>query len=512
MKQRIEICQNELWWCGVVDDAHCMPIGADSDYSYDLRKNASYNQCNPLLISSSGRYVYGDEYFAIRAQNGVIELESDGELDFREGMADLRRAYLDASARHFPFQGAPPKRLHFDRPQYCTWIALMYEQSQQGILRFCRELIEAGFPAGELIIDAGWQRDYGDWDFHEGRFPDPAAMFREIRELGFSTAAWIVPFVSPDSAVFRELEAKGYLIGAPGGGAFITHWWDGYSAIVDMTNPGAEAWLSGKLAGLMQRYGLAGFKFDAGDSRLYRSDNVTFRSVTPNEHSMLYGAYAERYPVNEVRACCKCAGRPIVQRIADRRHLWDAENGIRGLIPKAILQGLMGYPYLCPDMIGGGMFTDFLEESARKVDEELIIRYAQASALMPMMQFSYPVWSGGDRLRDLCRDSAELHVRYGEEIWALAQQAAATGEPILRAMNYQYPQLGWIEDQFMLGDRLLVAPVVQKGVRNRSVVLPQGRWAFLPDGKLFTVDQPFEVVEVEAPLEVLPYFENASRE
>ena len=44
------------------------------------------------------------------------------------------------------------------------------------------------------------------------------------------------------------------------------------------------------------------------------------------------------------------------------------------------------------------------------------------------------------------------------------------------------------------------------------VVLPQGRWAFLPDGKLFTVDQPFEVVEVEAPLEVLPYFENASRE
>lgn len=512
MEKRIKFYRNELWWCGVVDDAHCMPLHAGSTYAYDLRKNASYNQCNPLLISSCGRYVYGDGYFAVRVEGDELVLEAEEALDYREGLQTLRGAYLDASARYFPFGGVPPERRLFDRPQYCTWIALMYEQSQQGVLDYCRELIEAGFPAGELIIDAGWQRDYGDWDFHEGRFPDPAAMMREIREMGFLPASWIVPFVSPDSAVFRELERKGCLITAPNGETFITHWWDGYSAVIDMTNPQAEAWLSAKLSGLMERYGMKGFKFDAGDSRLYREDNITCRKVTPNEHSMLYAAYAERYAINEVRACCKCAGRPIVQRIADRRHLWDAENGIKGLIPKAVLQGLMGYPYLCPDMIGGGMFTDFMAEKAEQIDEELIIRYAQASALMPMMQFSYPVWNAGARLRESCRACADLHVRYGDYIWSLAQQTANTGEPILRAMNYEFPQLNWIEDQFMLGDRVLVAPVVEKGEVGRRVILPQGKWAYVPTGKIFTVEQPFEEVGVEAPLEVLPYFENAVRD
>lgn len=71
-----------------------------------------------------------------------------------------------------------------------------------------------------------------------------------------------------------------------------------------------------------------------------------------------------------------------------------------------------------------------------------------------------------------------LHKEYGEHFWALAQNAAKTGEPIVRSMEYQFPNNGYetIVDQFVLGDDIIVAPVVKKGQFEREVHLPEGRW------------------------------------
>ena len=501
------MAEGELWWCGIIDESHRMPLNRQSVYESDLRHHLGFNQCNPLLLSNQGRYVYGEDYFSISVRNGVILLDSPGELILKEGFQTLREAYLDASGKFFPFHPAPPAAGHFLRPQYCTWIALQYEQNQEGVLGYCRDLLEAGFPAGELIIDSGWQRDYGDWEFDPGRFPDPVRMCREIREMGFSVLLWIVPYISPDSGVFRRMEADGDLVLNPAGEAFLPHWWDGYSAVMDFSSPGASKRMLEHLRGLQRKYGLAGFKMDGGDARLYRDDNRCFGGGGANEQSRIYASFAEHFEMNEIRSCCKCAGRPIVQRIADRRHHWGAETGLGGLTGKAILQGLSGYPYLCPDMIGGGMFTDFGADS--QIDRELMIRYAQASALMPMMQFSYPVWQDPE-LKDICLDMAKLHLRFGPYILALAERAAKTGEPILRSMDYRHTRMPWTADQFMLGENVVAAPVLEKGVRRRKVLLPPGEWCYLSGNKVISVKEPFEVVEAEAPLEVLPYFERVT--
>jgi alpha-glucosidase (family GH31 glycosyl hydrolase) len=163
----------------------------------------------------------------------------------------------------------------------------------------------------------------------------------------------------------------------------------------------------------------------------------------------------------------------------------------------------MGYSFTCPDLIGGGEFQSFLD--AKSVDQELVVRSAQCSALMPMMQFSVAPWRVLDAPRaDICRRMARLHTELGSEILSLATASAKSGEPIVRALAYEYPQGGYekIRDQFLLGDRILVAPVLEKGARRRSIRFPPGNWKG-DDGSL--VAGP-KTVEVEAPLDRLPWY------
>ena len=163
----------------------------------------------------------------------------------------------------------------------------------------------------------------------------------------------------------------------------------------------------------------------------------------------------------------------------------------------------MGYPFACPDLIGGGEYLSFRNLAA--VDQELIVRAAQVHALMPMMQFSVAPWRVLSPANlAICRRMAALHTERGEEILALAREAAKTGEPIVRSLEYAYPHQGYADvvDQFLLGPDVLVAPVVEKGARKRRVLVPPGTWRG-DDGTVVTGPAS---VEVEAPLERLPWY------
>jgi len=125
------------------------------------------------------------------------------------------------------------------------------------------------------------------------------------------------------------------------------------------------------------------------------------------------------------------------------------------------------------------------------------------------MQFSVAPWRTLDQAgANLCRDAAWLHVHHGERTYALARQSALTGEPIAKPLAWLWPNQGYedVRDQFMLGDNLLVAPVVVKGARSRRVIFPPGRWRG-DDGS--DVKGPAQM-EISAPLERLPRFEKQS--
>jgi alpha-glucosidase len=296
------------------------------------------------------------------------------------------------------------------------------------------------------------------------------------------------------------------LVGDAAGTPALIKWWNGKSAALDLTNPKAVDWYCAQLDRLVKEYGVDGFKFDAGDARFYKG-NLTCRlkGATGNDQCEAFARIGLKYPLNEYRACWKMAGQPLGQRLRDKNYGYDS---MKLLIPGMCALGIFGHPFACPDMIGGGEYKSFVNvKKSGNFDQELIVRSTQTHAMMPMMQFSVAPWRILDKKHlAMVRRMAKLHAAHGEDFMRMARDAAETGEPIIRYMEYDYPHQGFekVIDQFMMGRSFLVAPVGENGARKRTIVFPKGKWQG-DDGS--TIIGP-KTVEVDVPLERLPYYRN----
>jgi alpha-glucosidase (family GH31 glycosyl hydrolase) len=472
---KIECLRNEFWYGGLVKDGTKMPFTGDSNISVDTRINTTPNQAMPLFVSSKGRYIWKEDGFLANFANGAIEVDDDCIVS--KELGSLKEAYLAAMQKFFPFNNETPAGLLFEKPIYNTWIELTFFQNQDDILKYAKGILDNGMPEGVLMIDDGWAEYYGDWSFHTGKFKDPESMIKKLHAMGFKVMLWVCPFISADTLKFREALAKDILIKDATGSPYMLRWWNGYSAVLDMSNPEAVKWLKGQFDSLME-LGVDGFKFDAGDSFFYREDNKTFGNTTPNEQSILWEKFGEQYRYNEYRVTFKAGGAPVLQRLCDKQHSWNSE-GIGGLIPDALLQGITGHPFSCPDMIGGGEYVNFHEALKERFDEELFVRHCAIAALMPAMQFSAAPYRllGKDNYKKVL-ECIKLREKYLDYILELVNEAGSKGEPIIRYMAYEFPgePVEKIIDQFMLGEKYLVAPIYIKGETKRKVYLPKGQW------------------------------------
>ncbi len=496
---------DELWWGGFVAKGSQMPYLLPTG-KLDLSKKNFNNQGAPLLVSNKGRYIWSDNAFKFEINEAGIKIESEYEAvrPVRAG-STLREAYLEACKKHFPPSGKLPDPLFFSMPQYNTWIELTYNQNQADILDYANNILKHDFPAGVLMIDDNWQKYYGNFEFKPDKFPNPKGMIAQLHKKGFKVMLWVSPFVSPDSPEFRELSDKGYLIRKEGSKeAAIVNWWNGYSACYDLTNPEAFDYFVSILKGMQQKYNIDGFKLDAGDVQYYDPQVIDSykQDATSTDHSEAWARVGLEFPFNEYRACWKMGGEALVQRLGDKSYSWKA---VGLLVPDMIAAGLSGHAYTCPDMIGGGAFGSFKGIDPATFDQKLIVRSTQAHALMPMMQFSVAPWRILDKKHlEICRRMVKLHVKMGDYILEYARHASVTGEPIVRHLEYMFPNQGFEEciDQFMLGEKYLIAPVVTPD-EQRTVVLPEGKWR----DDLGEIHQGGRTISIHAGIERLPYFE-----
>lgn len=514
-KEEIEIpiLAGEYWWGGLSALGHTTPYDSETVESHDLWGDNKGNQAQPLLLSNKGRYVWSESPIRYSFESGKITVSARaGKIEFGTSGKNLRDSYNYAVANFFPPNGKTPERLLFTKPQYNTWIELTYNQNEDDILTYAQAIIDKGYPPGVLMIDDNWQESYGTWEFSPRRFKDPKGMIKKLHAMGFQVMVWVCPFVSADTETFRYLAKEGMLLldanktqevlwANTKNKAAIIRWWNGASACLDLSNPKTQKWFEERLKHLMDEYGVDGFKFDAGDSDFYTGDIASFvHETNPNDHTTYFAKLGLQFPLNEYRASWKMAGLPLAQRLRDKSHNW---NDLEKLIPDLMSQSIMGYAYTCPDMIGGGEYQSF--QNSTTIDEELVVRSAQVHALMPMMQFSVAPWRVLSKENNqLCLEAALLHTKMGKLFFDLAEEASKTGEPIVKPMALAYPDSGYemIKDQFILGDHILVAPVVKKGERKRNVVLPKGKWK-ADNGKTFKGGR---TIAIEVPLNRLPYF------
>ena len=187
----------------------------------------------------------------------------------------------------------------------------------------------------------------------------------------------------------------------------------------------------------------------------------------------------------------------------DKQSVWDYSDGLQTLIPTALMMSIAGYPFVLPDMIGGNAY------SGQFPSKELFIRWLQVNTFMPSIQFSITPWDYKDSAQEVInvtKAMLALHEQYSPLIIKLAENAVKTGEPIMRPLWWVAPNDNntfAIDDEFLLGNDLLVAPVTTDETRKRNIYLPSGQWK---DQRGVVHKGGQTLKDFSAELHELPYF------
>lgn len=396
-------------------------------------------------------------------------------------------------------------------PIWTTWARYKAGVTQASVEKFAAEISSRNLPRSVLEIDDRWQAAYGDTAFDADKFPDPAGMVRRLHAAGFKVTLWVMPFVEESSSCYAEGHALGYFVRSESSGGLglkpgFFRWWNSVPVVgLDVTNPAACAWFVERLQQLQRETGVDGFKFDAGEPCFLPASGFTTHVplTHPSQYTRGWVTHVARcFDLAEVRTGHHTQHMPLLTRMGDRFSEWGIDNGLGSLIPTLLTSSVLGYPFCLPDMIGGNAYF------GRTPSAELMVRWAQASALMPALQFSIAPWDLSAEADVLVRASLEMRRPLIDTIVRLSAEAVDTLEPICLPMWWLEPldaETWRIGDQFALGTDLVVAPVWQKGGVSRDVYLTRGVWRDnVQPGVTHT--GPCWLRDYPAPLDALPIF------
>ena len=240
------------------------------------------------------------------------------------------------------------------------------------------------------MLFRSWERCFGELSF-AADFPDPKWMIDELHRLGFKIWLWVTPFVNREAAEFDKLGTDGVLVHRRGGsGAAMFKWWGGTAGLVDLTGPAGREWYRNKLVAL-QNLGIDGFKIDGGDFK-YQPDPAEatwhdFKGASGYSDALL-SLFEEIAPNQcESRTSWLSQSRSLIWRQGGKDSHWGLDNGLKAMVSLGLHLSLIGYDLQIPDMIPGRVQT--MNSDDPLPTDELMIRWTEASAFFPFMQFSY---------------------------------------------------------------------------------------------------------------------------
>jgi alpha-glucosidase (family GH31 glycosyl hydrolase) len=427
--------------------------------------------------------------------DGVLRLSGQG-LRYRLIAAnDVAQAWR-ACLPHLGHPATMPPEVMWRAPIWTTWARFKTDIAQARILEFADEIAAHGYPHGVMEIDDRWQAHYGDLAFDPARFQDPRGMVDALHMRGYAVTCWVMPFINPDADCFETARKRGYLLKQSDGSPLPVHWWQGEGFLLDVADVKALEWFDDNLRALQAATGLDGWKFDAGEA-IFLGD----REGRPyaNDYTRRYVDFiAAHFCLSEVRCGWGNQRAPLLFRQWDKSCTWGTDNGLQSIITGALAISLAGYPFVLPDMVGGNAYR------GEQADAELMIRWTQANVLLPAIQFSLAPWDYGDECNRLCRAALDLREHYMDRIKTAMREAAQSGAPVVRPMWWLAPEdepAQVCDDEFLLGDDVLVAPVVQPRQRARDVYLPRGKWQDLHTDQ--TLTGPIVLTNAPVPLDTL---------
>ena len=446
---------------------------------------ASHN--SPLHVSvnynNSGMVCFRGDYTGTYYPNPGTNRAS---LDYTVCTGDDIRVVHDKMTKKYVKKpsGLPDTRM-MKSPIWSTWARFKSTVNQTLVLQFANEILENGFSNSQIEIDDGYAgRNYGDFIFDERKFPNATQMVQELHDKGFRVTLWVTPFANKNTDAFVEGDDKGYWVKNEDGSTAPIPWWAGLQAgMLDVTNPEAVTWFVNRLEEVRSVYGIDSFKFDAGETNYLGNHTTMEPIINPCEYTTKWSHLAAQLGTQvEVRVGFETQNLPIFVRMMDKDSKWGWDNGLKTLITSALTFSVLGYPYVLADMIGGNVYEGGFRETYLP-DKELFIRWLQITAFMPSMQYSISPWQYEDdpEVVAISRRWTTFHedVIMPRLVELAETEAIPEGKPMIRPLWWIAPtdQSALVsDDQFLVGDDILVAPIVEEGGRSRDVYLPAGQW------------------------------------
>ena len=484
----------------------------DLSHNNSAVKNAESNTLPTLRIQARPRYDWPtvDHPWLGASTSGDVELKVT--LGAANDVREACQLNLDDLTRSIPRSIPPPPQKLMEYPIWSTWARYKDAVTQEDVLHFAKDIVDRGLPRSVMGIDDRWSVKYGDLDFDKVKFPDPAGMVKQLHEMGFLVTLWVTPFANTDSEAVTNEKTRNYFVKKQDGEVGHFKWWQPtVVSALDMTNDEALDWFVGGLKRMCREYGIDGYKFDAGEPCFLPKQSQLEKSMkSPQEYTRIWiHKVASQFPVSEVRSGVRgCQNAAPMFRLFDKLSTWGLQNGLSSVLSALLTSSILGYPFCIPDYIGGNAYVNETPNS------ELMIRWAQMTAAMPAMQFSIPPWSLGTECEDLCQKALLWRAKFfWKHISACIDDANKSYTPITRP-------IWWLEsndkdaceifDQFLVGDNVVVAPVISKGQTERNVYLPTGQWqrvnleSGLPYGDVYK--GPNIIEDVGAALSEMPTF------
>jgi alpha-glucosidase (family GH31 glycosyl hydrolase) len=386
-------------------------------------------------------------------------------------------------------QKSDTKPYQYRTPMWNDWGDLQLGVTQPSFLHYARSLHDARLPGHTVELDDGWAAGYADHAFNQpNKFPNPKAMIAKIHAMGYDFALWDTFYDNRDgdraSVLWPSLDRRGYLLKAvnnpiPFGTktSCATTWFGGgspsdHAGLVDLGNPAARAWLKKQVDTLAKRYGIDGWKFD---TQIYDPKCQRYHGKSKKDYLRIGLNLIDQYNLTGQGAITSAwTGTQrygFATDAIDKASTWD---GLRAAAHQALSISTIGYPFTEMDMIGGSDGSNPPKSPTKAV----LVRWAQAEALTPLMMGSVNPTRYDKQTVDLYRSAIQLHERLWPYLMRQVHRAVASGEPIMKPIFFNYPndqQSYSISSEWLFGDSLLAAPVLANS-STRRIHVPTGKW------------------------------------
>ena len=450
---------------------------------------------DPQGPETDGQYKPVPFFFSNRGYGIFMHTSAPVTCDFGASYIGADRLFMaDEMVDFFVFFGEPKDILNeytditgkspmLPLWSFGTWMSRITYFSQEEGLDIAKQLRAHKIPSDVIHFDTGW---FGvdwqcDYEFAKERFKDPVGMLKQLSKDGFHTCLWQLPYFTPKNRFFPEIIERGlHVVNATGGMPV-------EDAILDFSNPKTVSWYQSKIEGLMKQ-GVSTIKCDFGEAAPYNGFY----------HSGKGGLYEHNlYPLRYNKALFEVVERNHPgEGIIWARSAWagsqryalhwggDAATnniGMLGDLRGGLSFGLSGFSFWSHDM--GGFVTASPEDIYRRwLPFGFLSSHTRAHGAPPTEP-----WLISKSFTDAFRACAEMKYKLMPYVYAQAKDCSERGLPMVRALLVEFPQDpgAWlVEDEYMFGSQMLVAPLMESG-NERTVYLPKGKWIDYQSGRIY---------------------------